>query len=483
MNDAIPIYKTMLRRLLLALVFTGIFLPSLARGNAAGVNETYVRFPGGKCLLYRLQLTDKHGTPYSLSRPEEYLSAKAIDRRKRQGLAIDSTDLPHAPDYLRSIEAVAGVEIVSKSKWNNTVVVRLKKNNSLKQLASLPFVREAIKVLTAPDSVKAPTRSLYHEDLEMHKNVPVDHYGQAKDNIDLVNGRSIHDLGYRGRGMTIAVLDGGFMNVDRIPAFKNVRIVGAHDFVAYPSDDIYRGIDHGTKVLSIMATNLPGIFVGTAPEAEYWLLRTEDTRSESLAEEDYWAAAVEYADSLGVDVISCSLGFQDFDDNATDHTYDELDGNQALISRTASMLANKGIILVNSVGNDGMGTWKKINFPADAKNILAVGAVNRSRMNSPFSSMGPTQDGRVKPDIMALGSATAVITGRGTVNNYMGTSFAAPIIAGLVASLWQSAPTKTAFEVMDAILRSADNYATPNNVFGYGIPDFHKAFTILRETR
>lgn len=445
--------------------------------------DSYVRFPGGKCFLFRLQLTDKSRTPYTLEHLEDFLSGKSITRRNRQGILPDSTDLPINPAYLQAIEDINGVKIVTKSKWNNTVVVRLKNASTVKRLTSLPFVREAKKVFTAPDSVKAPTRSLFHKELELREEAPDDHYGLAKDNIDLVHGRALHEMGFKGRGMTIAVFDGGFMNADRIPAFSNVKIVGSRDFVVFASDDIFKEIDHGTKVLSTMATNLPGVFVGTAPEAEYWLFRTEDTRTESLAEEDYWAAAAEYADSIGVDIISSSLGFQDFDDKTTDHTYVELDGDHALISRTASMLAHKGIVHVNSAGNDGMGTWKKVNFPADARNILAVGAVNTSKMNSSFSSVGPTQDGRVKPDIMALGSSTAVISGRGSVNNDMGTSFAAPIISGMVASLWQSAPTKTASQIMDAIRRSGDNYETPNNVFGYGIPDFLKAYHILKEKK
>ncbi len=473
---------TMLRRFLLIAVSSCMLLPSLAKGDEAGVNETHMGFPGGKCYLYRLLLTDKHGTPYSLSHPEDYLSGKAIQRRNKQGLATDSTDLPHTPAYLRRINAVDGVKIVSKSKWNNTVVVRLVNENSLETLTALPFVKDAIKVFTAPDTIKASARLIVQNDLAL-RGSPDNHYGVAKENINMVNGRSLHEMGYKGRGITIAIFDGGFMNADRIPALRNVNIKGTHDFVAFATDDIFKESEHGTKVLSTMATNLPGKFVGTAPEADFWLFRTEDTYTESLAEEDYWAAAAEYADSIGVDIISSSLGFQDFDDKSTSHTYAELDGDHALISRTASLLASKGIVHVNSAGNDGIGTWKKINFPADARNILAVGSVNMSRVNSSFSSVGPSQDGRVKPDIMALGSATAVINGRGVVSNDMGTSFAAPIISGLVACLWQSAPTKTALEVMDAIRKSADNYDTPNNIFGYGIPDFLKAYTLLNDNR
>ena len=438
-----------------------------------------MNFPGGKTFLYRLTLADKKGTPFSLQKPEMFLSQKSIERRRRQGLPLDSTDLPLTPQYLQRIAETKGVEIVSKSKWNNTVLVMVHDRANIRPLHSLPFVTSVDRVFTSPDSIEAPVRYLVRDDLESHRN-DEDDYGVAAENIDLVNGRKLHEYGYRGKGMTVAVLDGGFMNVDRIPAMKGVAIEGVRDFVAFKSD-VYMEHDHGTRVLSTMAVDMKGIYIGTAPEAHFWLLRAEDTRTESPAEEDYWAAAAEFADSIGADIISSSLGFQDFDDKTLDHKYNELDGNHALISRTASRLASKGIIHVNSAGNDGMGTWKKINFPADAHDILAVGAVNTKRVNTAVSSVGPSDDGRVKPDVMALGSATATINGRGSLNSDMGTSFAAPIIAGMVACLWQTAPQKTASEVMRAVRMSADNHDTPNNIFGYGIPDFAKAYQILKE--
>ena len=443
-------------------------------------DKRQMKFPGGKCYLYRILLTDKHGTPFHLDRAEEFLSPKSIERRRRQGLAIDSTDLPVSPRYIRRIIS-DDVVLIGQSKWNNTLLVKVRDTKDVKALRSLPFVKDVVKVYTSPDSVKPTVRSVFHKELNKWEAAPEDEYGFAGANIDLVKGRLLHQKGYRGRGMTIAVFDGGFMNVDRIPAMKNVRIAGTRDFLVFSSTDIYEEADHGTKVLSAIALNMPGTYIGTAPEAEFWLMRTEDVQTESLVEEDYWAFAAEYADSLGVDIISSSLGFQDFDDKTTDHQYVELDGAHALISCTASMLSAKGIVLVNSAGNDGVGTWKKVNFPADAKDILAVGAVNKSKKNATFSSVGPTQDGRVKPDIMALGSPASVMSGRGVINSDMGTSFAAPIITGLVACLWQSAPLKTATQVMEAVRRSADNYDTPNNVFGYGIPDFEKAAEILKK--
>ena len=272
--------------------------------------------------------------------------------------------------------------------------------------------------------------------------------------------------------MSIAVMDAGFLNADLIPALRNINLVGYADFVVPNSKSIFSEMEHGEQVLSVLAVDVPGAYVGAAPEASYWLLRCEDEQSEQPVEEDWWAAAAEFADSVGVDVINSSLGFHDYDDLYESYHYWQQDGETALISHTASMLAKKGIVLVNSCGNDGMSAWKKINFPADAKDILSVGAVTSERRNAGFSSLGPTADGRVKPDVMAQGSPTAVVTERGTISSSVGTSFAAPLITGLVACLWQKYPQKTAMQIMDMVRLSGDNAKHPDNVYGYGVPDF-----------
>ena len=438
-----------------------------------------IPFPGGKTYLFRVTLTDKQGTPFSVSKPLEFLSEKAVQRRARQGLPIDSTDLPLSPIYLKQIAQTPKMEIVCVSKWNNTVLVKVHDMLDTAPLVQMPFVEKMECVFMSPDSITPSTRVFSRKELDPYKDGE-DEYGRAAVNIDLLNGRELHQMGFRGKGITIAVFDGGFMNVDVIPAMKDVHILGTKDFVAFKTESIFIEHDHGTRVLSTMALDVKGAFVGTAPDADYYLFRTEDNYTEFPVEEDYWAAAAEYADSIGVDIISSSLGYQDFDNHELDHKYFELDGKHSLISRTSSRLSSKGIIHVNSAGNDGNDTWKKVNFPADSHDILAVGAVTRKRVNAVFSSLGPSDDGRVKPDVMALGSAAATVGGRGTPNSDMGTSFACPITAGMVASLWQSAPEKTAHEVMDAVRRSGDNYETPNNVYGYGIPDFMKAYHILK---
>lgn len=441
------------------------------------ITETdVVSFPGGRCMMYRLYLRDKdlQHTPFSVNRPEQFLSARSIERRKRQGLPVDVTDLPIAPAYLDSVSRT-GIEIVGQSKWNNTLLVKIHKEKELNKLNSLSFITKKLKVFSSPDSITERKRSSFRKELNSWESVPI-HYGAAAEQLKSLGGQRIHERGFYGNGMMIAVFDGGFMNVDRIPALHGVKLAGLKDFVVPKSNNIFEEMEHGTMVLSTMAANAPNLYVGVAPEAQYVLVRCEDERTESLAEEDYWASAAEYADSLGVDVINSSLGYHDFDDVKTNHLYWEQDGETALISHTASMCADKGIICVNSAGNDGMGVWKKINFPADAKNILTVGSINEQGKNAAFSAVGPTADGRIKPDVMAYGSPTSVITGRGSIINDNGTSFSSPLIAGMTACLWQALPHKTAKQIIKLVKMAGNNQQHPDNIYGYGVPDFWKAY-------
>ena len=441
------------------------------------ITETdVVSFPGGRCMMYRLYLRDKdlQHTPFSVNRPEQFLSARSIERRKRQGLPVDVTDLPIAPAYLDSVSRT-GIEIVGQSKWNNTLLVKIHKEKELNKLNSLSFITKKLKVFSSPDSITERKRSSFRKELNSWESVPI-HYGAAAEQLKSLGGQRIHERGFYGNGMMIAVFDGGFMNVDRIPALHGVKLAGLKDFVVPKSNNIFEEMEHGTMVLSTMTANAPNLYVGVAPEAQYVLVRCEDERTESLAEEDYWASAAEYADSLGVDVINSSLGYHDFDDVKTNHLYWEQDGETALISHTASMCADKGIICVNSAGNDGMGVWKKINFPADAKNILTVGSINEQGKNAAFSAVGPTADGRIKPDVMAYGSPTSVITGRGSIINDNGTSFSSPLIAGMTACLWQALPHKTAKQIIKLVKMAGNNQQHPDNIYGYGVPDFWKAY-------
>ncbi|SES73919.1 S8 family serine peptidase [Prevotella sp. kh1p2] len=454
--------------LLLALLLPGAFF-CLPAGAKAPLSAGYT--------LYRIYLKDKKGTPCSLRHPEQFLSERALQRRSHQGLEVDETDLPVSPVYLSALRE-AGFTIVSRSKWNNTVVVRFPSATAESAIRLLNFVRDAKRLYTYDGAAAKPTGRSFLKIVEPKDSfTATTGYGKGEAQIRNLNGIRLHEAGFRGQGKLIAIQDAGFMNADSIAYLSNVNIVDTRSFVYPVNNNLYDDTsDHGTMVLSCMAANVPGRLVGTAPEARYVLLRSEYTQAESLAEEDFWAAAAEYADSLGVDVINSSLGYNVFDDKSTNHLYREQDGETALISRTASMLAGKGIILCNSAGNDGGNAWKKINFPADAKEILTVGALANDSTNAVFSSVGPSADGRVKPDVMAYGNPAAVINGRGHITRANGTSFSSPVTAGMVASLWSALPGKTAREIMELVRRSSSRFDAPDNIFGYGIPDYWKAY-------
>lgn len=446
------------------------------------------KYPDGPQYMYRLTLTDKRESHYTLERPTRWLSAKSVERRRRQGLPLDSTDLPVSSRYLKLIGSQQGVSIVGQSRWNNTVVVRGGDTLALQRLAELPFVAKSELVWVSPDSIERKLyRERYHELFNPWDSVKGEYYGNGKEQIESLNGQKLHTIGLRGRGMTIAVLDGGFQNANLVADQQNIRIDGIRDVVWHnpelphpdeADEQIYYETDHGTRVLSAMAAQTPEVLVGTAPDARYWLIRCEDQSTEQPIEEDYWAMAAELADSAGVDIINSSLGYNDYDAPHKSLRLRDLDGRSRLISRTASMLARKGILLVNSAGNTGMDPWKKICVPADASDILTVGAINPLGTNAPFSAVGPSQDGRVKPDVMAIGSPTALISGRGMAVRDMGTSFSTPVVCGLVACLWQAFPGKSVTDLINLIRQTADNHDTPDNVYGYGKPNFWRAYMI-----
>ncbi|EOS11670.1 S8 family peptidase [Phocaeicola sartorii] len=426
-----------------------------------------------KTYKYRINLRDKAETTYTLDNPSAYLSGRAMERRTKQGLPVDSTDLPVCRTYIHAL-AEKGAQPVSTSKWNNTVVVQVADTSVIAGIAELPFVTAVRKVWTAPDSI--PARNADRKKEVTNKVTKNDHYyGDAWRQIAVHHGDSLHGAGFRGAGMQIAVIDAGYYNADEISVFKKMNLLGTRDFVN-PRSDIYAENYHGMKVLSCLAANRPHVLVGTAPEAAYWLLRSEDDDTEQLVEEDYWAEALEFADSAGVDVVNTSLGYYEFDDKAMNYRYRDLDGRYSLMSHSASLAADKGMVVVCSAGNSGRGVWKKITPPGDAKNILTVGAVNRELVNADFSSVGNTTDGRIKPDVMAVGVSSAVAGTDGTVSYANGTSFASPILCGLVACFWQACPWLTARQVVEAVQNAGDRKEYPDNIFGYGIPDIWKAY-------
>ena len=476
-----------------------------AAGSSDSESGSRVRYKHGPAYIYRVTLTDKQGTTGSLEHPTRFLSRRSVERRNRQGLPLDSTDLPVSARYVRLIER-GDITVIGQSRWQNTLLVRVTDSTLIHRVAQLPCVKDTRLVWLAPDSI-TPTavRGKYHDQFEDRHRDASDIYGQAARQTDVLQGRRLHDLGLRGEAMMIAVIDGGFKNVDRIPAFQRVDIRGCRDFVYNPeapasaaftttpgasaagSSTIFAETDHGTKVLSAMALNVPYFYVGTAPKASYWLLRSEDLQSEQEVEEDYWTMAAEFADSVGCDLVNSSLGYNEYDHPFMSYRQWQLDGRTAFVSRSAAMMARKGIILINSAGNSGMGTWKKIGVPADADHILTVGAILADDDTTPaasaagykvapFSSVGPSQDGRVKPDVIAIGAPARLVNGRGVIMDDMGTSFSAPIVCGFAACLWQALRNKTAEEVIDLIRQSASNYAHPDNIYGYGVPDFWQAY-------
>lgn len=425
-------------------------------------------------LKYRISLKDKAATEYSLKKPEKYLSAKAIERRWKQNLPIDSTDLPVCRKYIDEIRK-QGVKIVVTGKWDNFVTVSCNDTTLIDRIAALPFVLSTEKVWISPGAGKPSMATERDSVLNQPTIHPDSIYGRAITQIQMSNGDKLHEAGFKGQGMTIAVIDAGFHNVDKITAMQNIRILGTKDFVNQQAD-IFAESSHGMSVLSCIGMNRPDIMTGTAPEASFWLLRSEDEYSEHLVEQDYWSAAVEFADSVGVDVINTSLGYYSFDDKSKNYKYRDLDGRHALMSRQASHIADKGMILVCSAGNSGAGSWKKITPPGDADNVLTVGAIDKRAVLATFSSVGNTADHRVKPDVVAVGVGSDVIRTDGNQGRANGTSFSSPIMCGMVTCLWQACPTLTAKEVIELVRRSGDRAGFPDNIYGYGVPDMWKAY-------
>lgn len=424
--------------------------------------------------MYRLHLKDKGNPPFSLTKPEDFLSSKSIERRMHQGLPVDSFDLPLDPLYLEAISET-GATIQASSKWVQTVVVHLADSETLSRLELLPFIDTLYCVWKGTLPVKAPMPADFTSDSNIRQNT-INSYGVGFTQITMNNGHLLHDAGYRGKGLAIAVLDGGFTNVDRIDYFNQERIKEIKNFNHEVTDVLREGTDHGTRVLSCMLSDRSGEMIGTAPEADYYLFRTEVVDGEFPVEEDYWIAALEYADSLGVDIVTSSLGYTTFNDPEMNHTQEQLDGKTIPISRAANLAASRGLLLFNSAGNDGRYTWRKICFPADAENVITVGSVTEDSIRSSFSSLGYTADARVKPDLMAMGSEVSVVESSGSIVQSNGTSYSTPILAGLAACLWQALPDLNSFAMLKLLRETGSQFQDPDSLMGYGIADVYKAY-------
>ena len=424
--------------------------------------------------MFRLYLKDKDMTEYNINKPEEFLSVRAIERRNKQQIGIDSTDLPVSSVYIKQLEEL-GYDIAVKSKWMNTISVHCRDSIQIQKVGKLNFVDSVLFVWKKDTTAVKKKRANIKKGKILDK--PHNIYGYGYEQLRIINGEVLHQRGFKGKGLEIAVIDAGYKNFKDILLLDNVIVKGQKDFV-YEGENMFESSDHGLKVLSVIAANRPDIYIGTAPEAAFWLLRSEDGRSEYPIEEDYWVAAAEYADSVGVDIINTSLGYTNFNFSAKSYVHEQLDGKISFITRAAEKAVGKGIFVEVSAGNEGGAKWHKIAVPSDAENVLTVGSIKIDSLVSYFSSRGPTADGRIKPDVVALGSKICVIGSDGEIERSDGTSFAGPVMSGIVACLWQAYPQLTNLQLLDIIRKSSHRYEKPNNSYGYGIPDMKKAMEI-----
>ena len=436
--------------------------------------------------IYWVQFKDKDNSPYSINNPEAYLSQRALERRARLGIEIDEYDIPVNPQYLQAV-ADCGAQLLNPSKWLNGVSVYTSSSSVIDAINELEFVEVVRNCKDYPQA--QDNKQVWLQNEMMVSSKPVidrDFYGGAHDQVYQLKVNELHDMGFNGTGIVIAVLDGGFVGTDIHHTFDNMReegrLLGVRDFV-YGSTSVYSQSSHGTSCLSTMAAYDPQNMVGTAPKASYYLIHTEDGDHENIVEEYNWVSGAEYADSLGVDICSTSLGYIDFDMPQWDHPIEDFDGHTAPMTIGAEIAASRGIICTNSAGNEYDG-YCTLGIPADAEHILTVGAVDRNGQRADFSSVGPTYDGRIKPDVMAMGEDTYVASGNpggwgGGYYNGNGTSFSNPVLAGAVACLRQARPDASVQEICDAVRMAGNKANNPDSHYGYGIPDFVKALDML----
>lgn len=449
----------------------------------------------GTVYKFWVELKDKVGSNHSILRPSEFLSERALLRRKKAGIPVTTADLPVSPLYIRLV-ADSGVRVLQSSRWMNALLIETTDSSKATAIGRLTPVksvsllgmwsRKRGPAVTNPDAFGEMELKEEEEKIAVRNrmnDIPWNNgYGMGYDQIRQLHGEWLHSRGYKGNGMLIAVLDAGFYKVNRLAAFDSLfrrgGVLATRDFVDGDAS-VYNDDDHGTEVLSCMAANVPGVMVGTAPQAAYMLLRTEDAGSEFPVEEANWLIGAEFADSMGADIINSSLGYTEFDMESLSHRYQDLDGETTLITRAANMASSRGLMVVNSAGNEGDGSWKYIGAPADAAGVIAVAAVDKYGRRAGFSSLGPTADRRVKPDLAAMGERTVVASPSGYFIRSNGTSFSSPVLAGMMACAMQYLQTKTAAEVRRLVTLSASGFPGGDAMTGYGIPDFSKLALIV----
>lgn len=447
---------------------------------------------------YLVKLRNKGFNTYSLANPGAYLSARALARRTRYGIALDSTDLPLTQRYLDSIASVPNVTILNRSRWLNAVTILTTDAAALTRIQNFPFVQSvggisartigggrgpvaAASGKLAQPAGFAPMLRVTQSEADSYN------YGQSASQVKIHNGQFLHNIGLHGEGMVIGMLDAGYQNYLTVPTLDSVRtngqILGVYDFVALDGS-VNEDDSHGEECFSTIAANKPGTFVGTAPKANYWLFRTENAATETPIEEFNWVCGAERIDSVGGDLISSSLGYYDFDApfQAQSHTYADMNGNTTMPAIGADLAAQKGILVVNAAGNEGNNPWFRIITPADGDSVMAVGAVNSAGAPASFTSRGPSSDGQVKPDVASVGVGTIVQYPNGTVGGGNGTSFATPNLAGLITCLWQGFPELNNMTIINALRQSGSKATTPDSIVGYGVPDVRKALMQLTKS-
>lgn len=437
---------------------------------------------------YRIYLSDKNNTPYTVDDPSAYLSQRAIDKRTRFNIPITEQDLPINPQYKQQIlDLHPQMQSLAVSKWMNTFTVYCPDSTVVPQILNLPFVDSVwavgnyvlhdVSVAQYPDN---PVSMIHSIPTSSRESID---YGEGLSQIALFDGIPLHEEGFLGEGMLIVVIDGGFFGIETTSFYQQLvnegRFFGQYSLMPDFVDTLVSGSStHGTIVTSTMAANTNAELVGTAPAASYAFIQSEWVGSEELVEEDFWANGAEIADSLGADVINSSLGYHNFPDfPQADVSYEDMDGQNSIASRCATILGQKGVIVCAAAGNEGNNEYYHIGRPADAFDILCVGACAADSIIAYFSSRGPSYDGRVKPDIISMGVQTACYYPDDMFSFADGTSLATPVAAGMCACLWQAMPDYTASEIMQMIRESGHLYDNPNPEYGYGIPDFYKVYT------
>ena len=425
---------------------------------------------------------DKENVEASLADPILIMTQEAIDRKTLQGTPIDERDVPINENYVTQIKNASGITVLSKSKWMNCVYI-IGSQSNIEALLDLPFVTNVEYADTSLNLFPgAPIENKFAlEEANQRINY---NYGSAANQIEMLSGDYLHELNYTGEGMIVAVLDAGFPSIDTNPGFQKMRdenrILGTYDFEAR-TENVDGTSSHGFNTSSDIGGFLQDEFVGTAPQASFYFFVTEYTPTETPAEEAWWVEALERSDSLGVDVVNTSLGYRSFDNPNYDYSYEDLDGQTTFSARGANIAFDKGMILVTSAGNGGNTSFPTVGTPGDSPGTLTIGAVSSNGNYVSFSSIGPTVDGRIKPDVMAQGASAAVISTSGGVDSSNGTSFSSPIMAGVVTCLWQARLQTPNGTIMQIVRESANLYNNPTDEMGYGIPNFEDAYAALQQ--